>query len=209
MLGSGLVGPPRSLLHLFVDTPSHGMLERPSRAANAAQSNMSSIFGRRMSDGCETIAILPRTLGLLGEPEVAKREMLVMRVGSRLIGVFADEADFVVRWKEPTPLPRAPRAVLGVVAVRGRIYTVLDPRVLLTLEDGSTNVLIVTLRGEEQLALAAERVEGVIEVAEQRLQSFGRGDALIHGAVEHAGELIAVLDCARLFAAAIDEKVSR
>lgn len=167
------------------------------------------LFGRYMSADFETIAILPRTLGLLGEPEGAKREMLVMRVGPRPIGIFADEADFVVRWKEPAPLPRAPRAVVGVVAVRGRIYTVLDPHVLLALDGELASGFIVTLRGEEQLALAVERVEGVIEVAERKLQSLGGGDALIRGVVEHAGELIAVLDCARIFAAASNEKAGR
>src|SRR3712207_1819343 len=126
-----------------------------------------------MTDKAEfaDISILPRTLGLQSELETARerRELLVARCGERLIGVFADEADQVFPWKAPSPLPGAPQGVLGVVSARGRISTVLDPLTLLgeRRDDVVTPFdFIITLRGDEQLALAVERAERIIEIFE-------------------------------------------
>ncbi|MGH9901668.1 MAG: chemotaxis protein CheW, partial [Pyrinomonadaceae bacterium] len=78
------------------------------------------------------IEILPRTLGLAGRAdERERRELLVMQAGGRLFAVFADEAGGVTEASAPTPLPQAPAAVLGVVSVRGKMLTVLDPLRLL------------------------------------------------------------------------------
>src|SRR3954471_10227442 len=103
------------------------------------------------------ISILPRTLGLAdAEDERERRELVVARCGARLIGIFADEADHVSAWKPLTPLPNAPEGVLGVVSVRGRISTVLDPLSLLgerrEVEAATPFAFIITLRGDEQLA---------------------------------------------------------
>src|SRR5437868_13129973 len=100
------------------------------------------------------IAILPRTLGLASETDTReRRELVVSLCGERLIGVFADERDSVPPWKSPTPLPNAPPAVLGLVSVRGRISTLLDPLALLgerrTGETARFN-FIIALRGEDR-----------------------------------------------------------
>src|SRR5947209_18733791 len=58
------------------------------------------------------------------------RELLLLRAGAHAFAVFADETDGVADGLKPTPLPHAPRAVLGVVCVRGRMRTVLDPLAL-------------------------------------------------------------------------------
>lgn len=157
-----------------------------------------------MSEDFDAIAILPRTLGLPGEIEAAKRELLIMRVGARLIGIFADEAWYIVRHKKLTPLPRAPRAVCGVVAIRGQMYTVIAPYELLDLQgESDRRGFIVALRGDEQIALSVDAVEGVIEVRESELQVLATGPKLMRGAVEYGDQLIAILDTSRIFEAAI------
>src|SRR5437763_4380384 len=90
------------------------------------------------------------------------RELLLLRAGAHAFAVFADEADGVAEALRPTPLPHAPRAVLGVVCVRGRMRTVLDPLALVGDNEeteaatASKPLIIIALRGDEQLALAAE-----------------------------------------------------
>lgn len=54
------------------------------------------------------------------------RKLQLVRAGASQFGVFADEIATIVAWRQPTPLPQAPKPVLGVVSVQGRILTVLD-----------------------------------------------------------------------------------
>ncbi|MGB7925705.1 MAG: chemotaxis protein CheW [Pyrinomonadaceae bacterium] len=155
------------------------------------------------------LSILPRTLGLIDDAAASaqqreRREMLVVRSGARLLGVFADEAGSVTKWIEPTPLPRAPAAVLGVVSIRGGMLTLLDPLALLGERKADvplTPAFIVALRGDEQLALAVDRVERIIEIFTDEVEPLARSDAasLLRGLVGRERELIAVLDLKELF----------
>ena len=103
-------------------------------------------------------------------PSEEARELLLMHRRGRAFAVYADEAEAVTEGRGPAPLPHAPRAVLGVVAVRGRMRTLLDPAAIAELqteeEDEATHspdtpAFVVTLRGDEQLALACDRIERV------------------------------------------------
>jgi purine-binding chemotaxis protein CheW len=156
------------------------------------------------------ISILPRTLGLAdAEDERERRELLVARCGTRLIGVFADEADQVTAWKPLTPLPGAPEGVLGVVSVRGRISTVLDPLSLLGERQETETItpfaFIITLRGDEQLALAVERAERIIEIFTDDVEPLGSssGPSVVRGLLQTEGTLVAVLHTRELFTAAL------
>jgi purine-binding chemotaxis protein CheW len=153
------------------------------------------------------ISILPRSLGLAEvEDTRERRELLVARCGERLIGVFADEADQVTSWKRPSPLPGAPQGVLGVVSVRGRISTVLDPLTILGERKDSevtTFAFVITLRGDEQLALAVERAERIIEIFVDEVEPLGSATSAVLGLLQTEGKLVAVLNVRELFTAAL------
>src|SRR2546430_4452855 len=93
-------------------------------------------------------------------------ELLVIEIDGRLLGVFTEDVNGIVAGKIPAPLPRAPASVLGVIAFRGRMLTVIDP---LPLLGGATRVaapaIAVALSGDEQLALAADSSRGAIEIS--------------------------------------------
>ena len=93
------------------------------------------------------------------------QRLLSFRVGSRLFGVDESKVATVADWRQPTPLPHAPLAVMGIVSLQGRMLTVLDLRQLTGGEntDNSTPQHVIALRGDEQLALAVDTVEGSIE----------------------------------------------
>ena len=98
-----------------------------------------------------------------------RRELLLLHRAGRAFAVYGEEADGVAEWRRPAPLPNAPRAVLGVVPLRGRMRTVLDPAAVPETDteeedaplSSETPAFIVALRGDEQLALACERAERV------------------------------------------------
>lgn len=143
-----------------------------------------------------------------GTGESERRELLVLKAGAQLLGVFADEADRVVTWRRPTPLPRAPQAVLGVVSVRGRMLTVLDPLALLgerkagdETPDGGG---ILPLRGDEQLALAVDQPERTIEIDTSEIGPDGQNSKAMHGVIhDERGQQIIVLNTSELFAVAM------
>lgn len=94
------------------------------------------------------------------------QRLLSFRVGSRLFAVDESKVATVAEWRQPTPLPHAPPAVMGIVSLQGRMLTVLDLRRLPGSEnnDNTTPLYVIAMRGDEQLALAVETVEGSIEL---------------------------------------------
>lgn len=135
------------------------------------------------------------------------RGLLLMRAGAHAFAVYAEEADGVVAWREPAPLPHAPPAVVGVVSVRGRMRTVLDPAALPglpTTADGAggeaAHRFVVVLRGDEQLALAVEHAEPCAAPAD--LAPTGPPAPFIRAALRHGADTVYLLDPAHLFAAA-------
>lgn len=93
------------------------------------------------------------------------QRVLSFRVGSRLFGVDESKVATVANWRQPTPLPHAPPAVMGIVSLQGRMLTVLDLRRLTGGEstDSTTPQHLIALRGDDQLALAVDAVEGSID----------------------------------------------
>ncbi len=130
-----------------------------------------------------------------------------MRAGAHALAVYAAEADGVVEWREPVPLPHAPAAVLGVVSVRGRMRTVLDPAALLGAReahegagDDGAHRFVVVLRGDEQLALAVAHAEPINAPAD-----LAAPDPPLHflrATFRHDGQTVHLLNPAHLFAAA-------
>ena len=134
----------------------------------------------------------------------SKRDLRVVFAGSRKIGVFADEIEAIVDWRAPTPLPHAPKSVLGVVSIHGRMLTVLDIAALLGDEVGVVASSIVVLRGDEQLALAVDSADDTITITAEELQNTETDErSVILGVVPRGDESITVLNVGELFPAAI------
>ncbi len=127
----------------------------------------------------------------------------IFRRGNVRFALLTDEIATIAEWRQPSPLPQAPPAVLGVVAVQGRMLTVLDPAILLeqTANGSNTTNLIVALRGDEQLALLVDE-KGETLPAEVSLQGAPTNGAL-RGVIKHEEVEIGVLDLTKLFLLAI------
>lgn len=138
-----------------------------------------------------------------------EREALLMRAGGLAFAVYADEHEYVTAWAEPAPLPDAPAPVLGVVSVRGRMRTVIDPtRLFETLglvfdRRPAAHRQIASLAGDEQLALAFETCRPVT-LAPGRLTPAPASHALpARATFPLDGETAYLLDPSRLFDAAM------
>ena len=141
------------------------------------------------------------------------RELFVFRAGARRFAVFREEVEDVGEALRPAPLPFAPPAVLGVVALRGRVRTALDPLKLTPAPAGTPNEtatastqpprLFVALAGDEQLALACDAAEEPFTISPEELRPAPDPEAPTRGLVTHDSSEVAVLDPARLFVAAL------
>ncbi|HEX8352406.1 MAG TPA: chemotaxis protein CheW [Pyrinomonadaceae bacterium] len=142
-------------------------------------------------------------------PARVGREALLMRAGGLAFAVYADEHECVTAWAEPAPLPHAPPPVLGVVPVRGRMRTVLDPaRLFETLglafdRRPGAFALVASLAGDEQLALAAETAEAVTLTPRDLTPSPDSHALPARATFSRRGETVYLLDPARLFDAAM------
>jgi chemotaxis signal transduction protein len=170
--------------------------------------------GRHFGDSTDARA----SAGRSREEAPERREIILLSSGAHAFAVYAEEADGVTRDLKPTPLPGAPRAVAGVVCVRGRMRTVLDPLALLPAPEGAAGggaeeaeppmaAFIVTLRGDEQLALAVGRVEGIVELQADApgddSQQNAPGSPSVRGTLTHEGRPVTLLDPANIFEAAM------
>ena len=127
----------------------------------------------------------------------------IFKRGNARFALLTDEIAAIVEWRQPSPLPQAPPAVLGVVAVQGRMLTVLDPAILLeaTATGSSSKNLIVALRGDEQLALLVDE-KGETLPAEVGLLNVATNGAM-RGVIKYQEDEIGVLDRTKLFLLAI------
>ena len=91
-------------------------------------------------------------------PQIVQ-EHLMFTVGGEVYGVPLKSVQQILRPTPVTGVPTAPVFVLGVITVRGRILTVVDPaRRLNVTPAGEYSKFVIINNGEEDLALAVENV---------------------------------------------------
>jgi chemotaxis signal transduction protein len=150
------------------------------------------------------------------EPQL--HDLVPFLAGEKIFAVFADHVDGTAEARVPAALPNAPPAVLGVVCMRGRMLTVLDPIAILTGEafgwPGNLPA-VIALRGDEQLALAAQSCRDTITIAAEDIQPSSQAndddgvESAVLGIARYGGEEITVLRVDNLFAAAVRRKERR
>jgi purine-binding chemotaxis protein CheW len=139
--------------------------------------------------------------------EGAFRTVQLLRAGSLQFGIFADEIAAIAAWREPTPLPHAPKSVLGVASIQGRMLTVLDLAALPGREAASSAAAaqqLIALRGDEQLALAVDGLGETIELADGDFDTRQEtGETFVLGVLHREGAEIYILNPKELFPTAI------
>ena len=143
----------------------------------------------------------------------AFRTVQLLRAGSFEFGIFADAIAAIAAWREPTPLPNAPKSVLGVASIQGRMLTVLDLASLPGREAASTTAAaqqLIALRGDEQLALAVDGLGETIELADGDFDTRQENDeTFVLGVLHREGAEIYILNPKELFPTAIQGRERR
>ena len=118
------------------------------------------------------IEVGPLPLGLIqSEPEAADANLvslLVFEMGGQPFAIGVEQTEGVVDCPRLSPLPSPPDGIIGVTSVRGRMTLVMD----LSLKEniGEEKRRLILVKGEAQLGLLAERVDGVMALRPEKLQ---------------------------------------
>ena len=100
-----------------------------------------------------------------------------------------------------TPVPRAPRVVIGVMTVRGRLVTVIDLRRRLRLPEADVDHrtrILITDTGDERIGLLVDEVMQVHRLAESEIEPRdvlgGDPQPYLAGIGRPEGALLTLLD---------------
>ena len=137
---------------------------------------------------------------------VPQVQLVTFRVGGEEFGLDVFQVHEILRYTEPTPMPKAPAFVEGVLDVRGTLVPVVDLRKRFELHevryDDDTRIILVDFQGE-RLGLIVDEVSEVLRVPETAVTpppQFVRGLAaeFIRGIVRMESRLVVLLDLERI-----------
>jgi purine-binding chemotaxis protein CheW len=141
--------------------------------------------------------------------------LVLMRIGGRWFAVDADAVKEVAAKGFVTRVPTAPRHVLGVTVVRGRIVPVvgLEDMVgsIATNENTATLPrLLVLSTGDSEIALVVDEIRGMIEQHTRGIDSRAPSVTrpYLREEFEHQGRLVYLVDVPALMIAAKDGEVA-
>jgi len=149
----------------------------------------------------------PLPLGFIqSEPEAVNPNvvsLLVFEMGGQPFAIGVEQTEGVVDCPRLSPLPSPPDGIIGITSVRGRMTLVMD----LSLKEniGEEKRRLILVKGDAQLGLLAERVEGVVAMEPEKLQQApplkpsdeeSRWPAQAY--FKSAGHLVPVIDIERL-----------
>ena len=137
---------------------------------------------------------------------VPQVQLVTFRLGAEEFGLDVFQVHEILRWEEPTPMPRAPAFVEGVLDVRGTLVPVVDLRRRFELADAAfdddTRIVLVDFQGE-RLGLVVDAVTEVLRAPETAITpppSYFKGLAaeFVRGIVRLADRLVVLIDLDRI-----------
>ena len=102
-----------------------------------------------------------------------RRGVLTFAAGNEVYGVEILSIREIIKLREITEVPRAPRFLLGVVTVRGLVLPVVDLRLRLKLDAptlGRAARILVVVHRNERFGLLVDEVRGVVRFADNQIE---------------------------------------
>ena len=93
-------------------------------------------------------------------------QIVIFRVGPQEFGLEISQVERILRWQRPSPVPKAPAFLDGVVPYEGGVVPVVDLRTRLSLDapTGEETRLVVLLLEDQRVAAAVDAVVEVLRV---------------------------------------------
>lgn len=137
---------------------------------------------------------------------VPQVQLVTFRLGADEFGLDVFSVHEILRYSAPTPVPKAPGFVEGVVDVRGTLVPVVDMRRRFELPEAPVNDetrTVLVQYGDERLGLVVDAVTEVMRVPETAVSeppAYIRGLAaeFVRGIVRLEGRLVVLIDIERI-----------
>ncbi|MDT0274480.1 chemotaxis protein CheW [Blastococcus goldschmidtiae] len=129
-------------------------------------------------------------------------QLATFRLDGDLYGVEVEHVQEVLRSQQLTRVPLAPRAVAGLINLRGQVVTAIELRERLgrpARPEGTDAVVIVVRLDGEAVSLLVDSIADVVDVDAADFEAppdtlEGQGRDLIRGAYKLDGQLLLALD---------------
>jgi len=137
---------------------------------------------------------------------VPQVQLVTFAVGGEEFGLDVFQVHEILRWQEPTQVPKAPPFIEGVLDVRGTLVPVIDLRKRFEIpdprHDDDTRIVLVDFAGE-RLGLVVDAVTEVLRAPETAVTpppAYVKGLAaeFIRGIVRLEGRLVVLIDLERI-----------
>jgi chemotaxis signal transduction protein len=126
--------------------------------------------------------------------------VLIFQIAGKVFAIAVEHTEGVVDCPRLAPLPSAPDMIVGVTSVRGRILLVVNLNQAASSLAGRRRLIL--LKGEAQLGLLADVVEGVVALEPEAMRATPqeRRSLFSRPSNIHNGRQIPVIDPERLVA---------
>jgi purine-binding chemotaxis protein CheW len=131
------------------------------------------------------------------------RELLVFLLDGSAYAIPVERVREIVRLRRMTPVPRVPREVRGVIALRGEVVQVVDLRMRLSLavSDPTRSTRIIVLHGDDDRvsAVLVDAVREVMRVSEEDIRpATGGEDDSVSELFLSGEEFVSIMDLDRV-----------
>jgi len=99
--------------------------------------------------------------------------VLVFQIGGAAYSIGVEHTEGVVDCPRITPVPNPPDGVSGIASVRGRMTVVMDLGSQGSPEHSRQRLILI--KGDAQLGLLADRVEGVLALERNKVRPVAHG----------------------------------
>ncbi len=145
---------------------------------------------------------------------VPQVQLVTFRVGGEEFGLDVFAVHEILRYQAPTPMPRAPEFVEGVMDVRGTLVPVVDLRRRFEtpeVEYGEDTRIVLVDFAHEKLGLVVDSVTEVLRAPETAVSeppAYIRGLAaeFVRGIVRVGERLVVLIDLERILSS--DERIA-
>lgn len=132
--------------------------------------------GKEKAGEKTSVKVRPLPLELIGTPEPAvasdQVSVLLFVTGDHRFSIGVEQTEGVVDCPRISPLPSPPDGIIGVTSVRGRMTLVMDLNQ--TSSQPAAKRRLILVKGDAQLGLIADHVEGVLGLEPRQLRAVSR-----------------------------------
>lgn len=141
-----------------------------------------------------------------------EEQYVVFNIDQHMFALGVSVLEDVIINQQITPVPLAPRYVLGCINLRGRVVTILDANLLLGIEQSTnSNKIMVVIEFLDHLyGFKVDQVTKIMEVGRANIIS-NPGNisetwmSISKGIFKYENRLVLVLDSAKFIASFVDE----